>query len=247
MVPTLRDALNAEGWRYVLDVPKVTPVFRTEPALVLPAWSGRGHRPTTLVLAAEAQPAQTVEALAASLPAAAWQALTVAEGAQGPRTYLFVAKRVWESRAGLPGRPCWLLLRRNLDGREARYYCSNAPADPAALTLAPVAATRWIIETEFKTAKGETGLDEYEVRSWRSWQHHITLALLAGAFLLTLQQDGGGKSAPDHPPTNQPGAPRPAAAARVYRRGVARVDARYPSAQRACHTLPFQTAPPTAA
>src|SRR5450755_4294689 len=163
MVPTLRDALNAEGWRSVLDVPKVTPVFRTEPALLLPAWSGRGHRPTTLVLAPEAQPAQTVEALAASLPAAAWQALTVAEGAQGPRTSLFVAKRVWESRAGLPGRPGRLLLRRNLDGREARYSRSNAPADTAALTLAQVAATRWIIETAFKTAKGETGLDEYEV------------------------------------------------------------------------------------
>jgi SRSO17 transposase len=247
MVPTLRDALDAEGWRYVLDVPKVTTVCRILPALVLPPWSGRGHRPTKLVLAPEAQPAQTVEAIAASLPAAAWQALTVAEGAQGPRTYLFVAKRVWESRAGLPGRACWLLLRRNLDGSEARYYLSNAPADTPVLTLAQVAATRWIIETEFKTAKGETGLDEYEVRSWRSWHHHITLALLAGAFLLTLQQDWGGKSAPHHPTTNQPGAARATAAARIHHRGIVRLAAGHPSAQRARQTLPFQTAPPTAA
>jgi len=191
MVPTLRDALEAEGWRYVLDVPKVTPVFGAAPALVLPPWSGRGHRPTILVLAPEAEPARTVEALAAGLPAAAWQALTVAEGSRGPRTYLFVARRVWESRAGLPGRACWLLLRRNLDGSEARYYLSNAPADATVLTLARVAATRWIIETEFQTAKGETGLDEYEVRSWRGWHHHLALALLAGAFLLSLQQDWG--------------------------------------------------------
>jgi len=192
MVPTLRDALAAEGWRYVLDVLKTTPVFGALAATVLPAWSGRGHRPTHPVLAPQAPPAQAVEALAAALPPSAWQAVTVAEGAQGPRTYLFVAQRVWESRAGLPGRPCWLLLRRNLDGSEPRSYLSNAPPETALLTLAQVAAARWIIETEFQTAKGETGLDEYEVRSWQGWHHHMTLALLAGAFLLTLQQDWGG-------------------------------------------------------
>ena len=63
MVPTLRDALAAEGWRYVLDVPKTTPVFGALAATVLPAWSGRGHRPTHPVLAPQAPPAQAVEAL----------------------------------------------------------------------------------------------------------------------------------------------------------------------------------------
>jgi Transposase DDE domain len=131
--------------------------------------------------------------VAASLPPTAWQTLTVAQGAHGPRTYQFVARRVWERRDGLPGRACWLVLRRNLDGREARYYLSNAPEDTPLLTLAQVAAARWVIETEFETAKGETGLDEYEVRSWAGWHHHITLALLAATFLLTLQQDWGEK------------------------------------------------------
>jgi SRSO17 transposase len=247
MVPTLRDALDAEDWRYVLDVPKITPVFVALPALELPPWSGRGRRPSRPTVVPESLPAQTVEALAAALPSAAWQTVTVAEGAQGPRTYRFVAQRVWERRAGLPGRPCWVLLRRNLDGSEARYYLSNAPADTALLTLARVAATRWTIETEFKTAKGETGLDEYEVRSWRSWHHHITLALLAGAFLLTLQQDWGGKSAPDHPTTNQSSAARSPTAARVHLRGVVRLAAGHPSAQRARQTFPSQTTPPTAA
>src|SRR5207248_5335859 len=137
-------------------------------------------------LAPDAPSAQTVQAVAASLPPTAWQDVTVAEGAQGPRPYQFVALRVWESRDGLPGRACWLLLRRNLYGSEPRSYLSNPPADMPLLTLAQVAAARWVIETEFETAKGETGLDEYEVRSWQGWHHHITLALLAGAFLLTL-------------------------------------------------------------
>jgi SRSO17 transposase len=77
---------------------------------------------------------------------------------------------------------------------------SNAPTDTPLLRLAQVAAMRWPVETEFQTEKGETGLDEYEVRTWLGWQHHITMALLAGAFLLSLQLDWGGKAAPDHPP-----------------------------------------------
>ena len=247
MVPTLRDALDAEGWRYVLDDPKTTLVFGTLPTMEVPAWSGRGHRPTKVAVGAGTQPAQPVEAFAAALPAAAWQVLTVAAGSRGPRTYRFVARRGWERRAGVPGRACWVLLRRNLDGGEPRFYLSNAPAETAVLTLAQVAATRWIIETEFQTAKGETGLDEYEVRSWRSWHHHITLALLAGAFLLTLQQDWGEKSAPHHPTTTQPGAARPPAAARLHRRGVVRLAARHPSAQRARQTVPPQTATSPAA
>jgi SRSO17 transposase len=246
-VPTLRDALDAEGWRYVLDVPATTPVFTHQAPVVVPPWSGRGPQPTTPRLAPDAAPPQTVQAVAATLPPPVWQAVTVAEGAQGPRTYQFVALRVWESRDGLPGRACWLVLRRNLDGTEPRSYLSNAPADTPLLTLAQVAAARWVIETEIQTAKGETGLDEYEVRSWRSWHHHITLALLAGAFLLTLQQDWGEKDAPDHAPASQPGAAGAAAASDVDTRRATPVAQRHPRAQRARQTVPHQASPPQAA
>jgi len=247
MVPTLRDALDAEGWRYVLDVPATTPVFTQPAPTVVPPWSGRGRKPTKLQLAPGAPPPQTVQAVAASLPPTAWQDVTVAEGAQGPRTYQFVALRVWESRDGLPGRACWLLLRRNLDGSEPRYYLSNAPDDTPLLTLAQVAAARWVIETEIQTAKGETGLDEYEVRSWPGWHHHITLALLAGAFLLTLQQDWGGKDAPDHTPASQSGAARAPAAAHLDRGGPAPVAGHDPRAQRTRQTVTQQASPPQAA
>jgi len=231
----------------VLDVPETTPVFTQPAPVVVPPWSGRGRKPTVPRLAPEAPLPQTVQAVAASLSSAAWQDLTVAEGAQGPRTYQFVALRVWESRDGLPGRACWLLLRRNLDGSEPRYYLSNAPADTPLLTLAQVAAARWVIETEFETAKGETGLDEYEVRSWAGWHHHLTLALLAGAFLLTLQQDWGEKDAPDDAAPSQSGAARAAAAPDVDARRVAPVARRYPRAQRTRQTVTPQASSPQAA
>jgi SRSO17 transposase len=117
----------------------------------------------------------------------------VAQGAQGPRTYDFVALRVWESRAGRPGRRTWLVLRRNPDGSELKHYLANAPREASLRELARVGACRWSVETEFQHGKGEVGLDEYEVRSWRGWHHHMALVLLAGAFLLTLEQDWGGK------------------------------------------------------
>jgi SRSO17 transposase len=84
-VPALRDALDDEGWEYVLEVPSTTYVFTSLPALVVPP------RCTVPRLAPEATPAQAVPVVAADLPPSAWQALTVAEGAQGPRTYQFAA------------------------------------------------------------------------------------------------------------------------------------------------------------
>jgi SRSO17 transposase len=246
MVPTLRDALDAEGWRYVLDVPSTTPVFTAEAQVVVPPWSGRGRKPTVPRLAHDSPLPQTVAAVAAALPPDAWQEVTVAEGAQGPRTYLFVARRVWESRAGLPGRACWLLLRRNLNGSEPRYYLANAPEDTPLLRLAQVAAARWIIETAFETSKQDTGLDEYEVRSWRGWHHHMTLVLLAGAFLLTLQQEWGEKDAPGDAASDQSGAPGVVAAPRLDARRPARLAQRHPGAQRSRQARPSQ-APGTAA
>jgi SRSO17 transposase len=105
-----------------------------------------------------------------------------------------------------------LVLRRDLDGSDTKYYLSNAPADTPLLRLAQVGAMRGPVETEFQTEKGETGLDEYEVRTWLGWQHHITMALLAGAFLLSLQLDWGEKAAPDHATANHARAASTAAA-----------------------------------
>jgi SRSO17 transposase len=187
-VPTLRDALDAGGWWYVLEVPCTQPVFARETRVEVPPWSGRGRKPTRpRLMEGEPQP-ETAQSVAAQLTTNDWQTLTVAEGAQGPRTYQFAARRVWESRDGLPGRACWLLWRRNLDGSELKHSLSNAPSCTSLQTLGCVGATRWCIETEFRTTKSEIGLADYEVRSWQGWHHHVTLALLAGAFLLHMQQ-----------------------------------------------------------
>ena len=141
-VPTLRDTLDDDEWLYVLEVPCSQPVFAQPVKTEVPAWSGRGRQPTKLRLVDGESGPQAVEAVAANLAAEDWHLLTVAEGAQGPRIHLFAARRVWESREGLPGRECWLVLRRNPDDSEPKYYLSNAPADTPLLTLAQVGAKR---------------------------------------------------------------------------------------------------------
>jgi SRSO17 transposase len=216
-VPTLRDALDADGWWYILEVPFATPVFVEAAEAAVPAWSGRGRKPTRPRLVEGAPPDQSMQEWGADVAPERWEVLTVAEGAQGPRSYRFVAQRGWESREGVPGRECWLVARRNLEGGELKVYLSNAPADTPLPTLGQVGARRWPIETEFQTEKGETGLDEYEVRGWNGWQHHITLALLAGAFLLSVQQEWGKKSARPDPAAGGAGAAGTAAPADLDR------------------------------
>ena len=83
--------------------------------------------------------------------------------------------------------------------------CPTLPEDTPLETLAYVGGSRWRIETEFETEKGDVGLDEYETRSWAGWHHHIAMCLLGGAFLLGLQQDWGGKDAANHPSSGVPG------------------------------------------
>ena len=140
-----------------------------------------------------------MEQRSGEVPEEVWREITVAEGSQGPRSYMFSAQRVRPTSRRKPGEIHWGSYRRNLDGSEPRYYLSNAPEDTPLETLAYVGGSRWRIETEFETEKSDVGLDEYETRTpyqvrgrlWAGWHHHVALCLLAGAFLLSLQQDWG--------------------------------------------------------
>ncbi len=199
--PEFRDGVAQEGWNYVLEVPGNTPVWPVETTWSTPPYSGRGRPPQPQPEAAERR---EVRERAAALPPDAWHALTVAEGAQGPRTYLFAFERVRESRDREPGEELWLIHKQNLDGSEPRAYFSNAPAGTPPRTLARVSAARWPIETEFEDEKSHVALDEYEVRRWPGWHHHITMCLLASAFLLTLQQEWEKKDAPGDPTAGAP-------------------------------------------
>ena len=184
----LRDLVARHGRWYVLAVRTPTPVWTQRPAVVEPEPQERGRPRTKVRLADGAAPATTVKEVVASWPERRWQRLAVAEGEKGLITYDWACQRVIESRNGLPGPEAWLIARRSIsDPTELAYYLSNAPADTPLLKLAQVAATRYTVEQCIEEAKGETGLDDYEVRYWHSWHRHITLSMMAHAWLASVR------------------------------------------------------------
>jgi SRSO17 transposase len=226
--PAFRDALDADGFWYVLEVPSTTLVCPLVAAGAPPAPLAPGTwRPRP-----DLAPPCTVAEVAAALPPDHWHLEHVADGAQGPRRYQLARRRVREVRDDVVGGELTVLFRRHPDGSELKSYLVNAPAAVPTLTLARVGSARWTIETGFEQAKGEAGLDEYEVRSWAGWHHHVTLALLAGLFLLQLRRQWGGKPAGAHAAPGEPGAARAAATPDLESHGPVGLARRDPDAER---------------
>lgn len=116
------------------------------------------------------------------VPPEEWVRLSAGNGAKGPRCYDWI--RVPIRPLGAPGKGYWLLARRSVTKPdELAYYVCFGPAGTTLEELVRVAGTRWAIEESFEAAKGQVGLDQYEVRRWVGWYRHITLVLLAHAFL----------------------------------------------------------------
>jgi len=118
-----------------------------------------------------------------------WRRLSAGDGAKGPR--IFDWCRLPLNPPVQEGFARWLLVRRSRDNPdELTAYTVFAPTGTTLQTLARVAGSRWQVEIGFEEAKGEVGLDEYEVRSWHGWHRHMTLALLAHAVLATMRAAG---------------------------------------------------------
>jgi SRSO17 transposase len=217
--PTFVQGVRQLGKRYVLDSSADARVWTAEPR-VIPAEERpkprRGRPYTRPLVVGEAK---RVDEVVAALPSSAWRRLTVAEGSQGPRVYEYAEAWVWFSEEGLPGPRERLLVRRSLGQEpEVKYHRSDAPPEVPLLKLAQVRATRWTIEEDIQTAKGECGLDEYETRGWIGWHHHTALSLLATAFLVLQRVRLGGKRAADDRARGACPAVPPAGGAPVGRR-----------------------------
>jgi hypothetical protein len=122
----------------------------------------------------------------AALPAEGWTRLSAGDGAKGPRWYDWR----WLPLAAplAPGWCRWLLVWRSVSTpQEVTAYVVFAPDETRLEEVVRVVGTRWAIAQLFEAAKGEVGLDHYEVRSWTGWYRHITLAMWALALLAALR------------------------------------------------------------
>jgi SRSO17 transposase len=126
------------------------------------------------------------KALLAEVPAGGWHRLSCGAGAKGPRLYDWA---LVPARSPEPAKYArWLLIRRSVsDPTEAAYFACGGPPGTGLEELVRVAGVRWSIEELFASAKGECGLDEYEVRSWAGWHRHVTLSLWALAVVAVVR------------------------------------------------------------
>jgi len=171
-------------WLEQQDIPHVLAIKRTEP-LIVRTDRGPGDAPA--------------EVVAAHIPRGSWRRLSAGQGAKGPRVYLWGRFRIRPLNE--PTRGYWLLVRRSLtDPTELAYYVCYGPASATLADLVRVAGVRWSIEEGFERAKDDVGLDQYEVRRYGAWYRHITLALLAHAFLaVTRAEAAAHQQVPDGP------------------------------------------------
>jgi SRSO17 transposase len=136
-----------------------------------------------------------IKTLLAELPAAGWERLSAGAGSKGPRLYDW--RRLELSAPAQQGWKRFLLVRRSIsDPSEVTGYIVFARAHTSLSELVRVAGRRWTVEESIECAKGEVGLDHYEVRSWTGWYRHMTLAMWASAFLSVIREETGAKLAP---------------------------------------------------
>lgn len=125
---------------------------------------------------------ERADALIGALPDEAWGTRSCGAGSQGERLFDWACLQLpYETTVGMTQ---WLLARQSRsEPTEMAYFRAAGPPETPLSELVHVAGSRWAIEESFEDAKGVVGLDEYEVRNWTPWYRHITLVLLAHAYL----------------------------------------------------------------
>jgi SRSO17 transposase len=126
------------------------------------------------------------KALLAEVPDDGWHRVSCGDGAKGPREYDWAVLRTNSPEPETYAR--WLLIRRGVtDPEDVAYFACGGPPRTTLAELVRVAGMRWAIEECFELAKGDCGLDEYEVRSWVGWHRHVTLSLFALAVVAVIR------------------------------------------------------------
>ena len=196
-----RRRLDLVGERYMLAVPCNTTVRNLE--VDPPAYAGRGRYPK--------RPWTRVDRLVATLREDDWIEIDVRDGSKGPLIVEAVKRRVMgrtDKRQEGHGEVFIAIRYKDRDDQRVvkmDYYLSNASGDTELAEFTRAAKAEHRIEECIQRAKGEAGLADYEVRTWKGWHHHQTLSLIATWFLLTETRRGKKMDTGNHSSTNPGG------------------------------------------
>ena len=169
---------------YFAEVPCTTKVFKEHPQGQVPEYSGRGRKPAKM----KYNPPPVAVSDLAKDPCLNWQNKVLAEGEKGPIVAKVTRLRIIASRDGIPGKECWLFIRKTLAASEIKYCLSNAPLDISFEEMCRVSLLRWPIEQCFQEGKSYLGMSHYEHRAWETWHRHMTFVFIAQLFLTRIKR-----------------------------------------------------------
>jgi len=179
-----REQLEQRGLSYAVGVMPNTGVWLKPPKLTMIQGTGKG-RPPSAVRYGDQRP-RTVEE--AARQAKGWKKIRWREGSKGWLESRFWALRVQSSHRYQDGRPpgkeVWLLVEWPAsESAPTKYWMCDLAAGISLRRIVRLVKCRWKIEQDYHQLKEELGLDHYEGRNWQGWHHHVTMVMLAHAFL----------------------------------------------------------------
>jgi len=180
---------------YFVSVPSDTLCWLERPLTRKKEYQYKGEVHTKEILEKTEKKPISFETIAMNTNNYFWYRRKVSEGTKGPIEYEFTRMRVVLSKNGLPQKTVWLIIKRTLGNNPTySYYMSNAPESTKLETFVWLSGLRWAIEQCFEETKSELGMDQYEVRKYPGWNHHILTCILSHFFLWHLKIRLGKKS-----------------------------------------------------
>lgn len=176
---------SCTGKIYLVSIPSNTQCWLQRPIIKIKEYKYKGELRSKIVV--EKEPI-SVQEFGQSINDYFWYKRKVSEGTKGPIEYEFTKRQIILSKNGEPGKAVWLIIKRTIgENPTYYYYISNAPLSTRLETFVWLSGIRWAIEQCFEETKTELGMDQYEVRKYAGWSHHILMCMLAHFFLWHLK------------------------------------------------------------
>jgi len=176
------------GKTYLVSVSSDTLCWLQSPATRTKPYKHKGEVLSKKELVDRTKKPIKIKDIAANLNSYFWYRRMVSEGTKGPIEYEFNKKMVVLSKNGLPWKVVWLIMRRTVgENPTYSFFISNAPESAKLSFFVWLSGIRWAIEQCFEETKTELGLDQYEVRKYPGWNHHMLTAILGHFFLWHLK------------------------------------------------------------
>ncbi len=180
---------------YYVSIPCNTLCWLKQPVLEEKEYKYKGEKKTKVIVSKNESKPVSFEKIAKSTNSFFWYNRKVSEGTKGPIKYEFTRKRVILSENGFPGKTVWLVIKRTVGNNpQYSYYICNASVDVPLSLFVWLSGVRWAIEQCFEETKSGLGMDQYQVRKYAGWYHHMLICMLGHFFLWHIKIKLGKKS-----------------------------------------------------